>query len=562
VTEDRLLGGLNFEKTIMSGKRQMTQGLLAQAHSGILYCDELNLLDRFLAQHIASALSTSVVNVEREGLSVKVPADFVFIGTYDPDEGEVSAPLADCVSMHVAPVDYLWPHERAELVSRVATFNRDPVAFAGQYASCSMKLRQLVAQARRRLPQVEIRPEDHRRLALTAMQLGVEGNRADLFALRVARASAALSGRTLILEDDLKVAVQLVLLPRMKENPKHEIRNSKQCFPSARDTGVLDFEIRISDFPGGVEDLLIQATDCHLPDKLLHPPQARSAGRGRGRIHHKKGSHPDAMRHNRGRYVGAVASRPGTGTIALDATLRAAAPLQKCRRQSAARDPAKTAVQVSADDLRWKRFKQKAGMLIIFVVDASGSMALNRMNQVKGAVSRLLQEAYQQRDMVALISFRGDRAEVLLPPSRSLERAKRALDAQPVGGGTPLAAGLHAVLDLARRARWKERRQTMLVLLTDGRANVAGQKPETRNQKPTTNNQKIIWEELQLVCAALREESVVSVVFDSQNRFTSSGQVQAIAELLSGHYFYLPRLDAHAIKTVIEGLRGGEGVRG
>jgi len=470
VTEDRLLGGLDLERTIITGRPQVTHGLLAQAHTGVLYVDEINLLDRRLAQHIANALSTGVVSLEREGLSAQVPADFMFIGTYDPGEGGVSPALVDCVGMHVAQLGTLSPQERAELVTRVLAFNRDSQAFAAQYASQSRRLRRLVAEARSYLPEVEIRPEDQRRLALMAWQLGVEGHRADIFALRVARASAAFNGRSLVQEDDLQAALQLVFqwrnaecgmrngrrLPSAIRHPPSAFQRAEiRHLPSAtRNANAANPPSAIR-HPSSTEDLTLPPLDCHLPDDLLNLPHARQASRaliGRGRVSQGRGDRAETMSRIRGRYVGAVAGKSGPGKIALDATLRAAAPLQKWRRQSASTDNSTMAVRITVDDLRWKRFKQKAGMLIIFVVDASGSMALNRINQAKGAVIRLLHVAYRHRDKVALISFRGDRAEVLLPPSQSVELAKRALDAQPVGGGTPLTAGLLTALDLVKRA--------------------------------------------------------------------------------------------------------------
>jgi magnesium chelatase subunit D len=197
---------------------------------------------------------------------------------------------------------------------------------------------------------------------------------------------------------------------------------------------------------------------------------------------------------------------------------------------------------VRASDLRFKEFKQSAGMLVIFGVDASGSMALNRINQAKGALIRLLREAYLHRDRVALLTFRGDRAEVLLPPSRSVELAKRALDALPAGGGTPLAAGLHAALDLARRARHSNLRQALLVLFTDGRPNVA-------------LGQEAIWGELEKVCAVLQSEGVASVVIDTSHHTNSSGGAERLAQLLGGRHVNLPRPDAVAVYDAVSTAR-------
>jgi len=222
--------------------------------------------------------------------------------------------------------------------------------------------------------------------------------------------------------------------------------------------------------------------------------------------------------------------------------LRAAAPQQRRRRASAPEGSRPTAIQIAAHDLRFKQFRQKAGVLLIFAVDASGSMALNRVDQAKGAMLRLLREAYVRRDKIALVGFRGNRAEILLPPSRGVERARRAIDALPVGGGTPLAAGIRAALDLARRARLTGTSQSVLVLLTDGQANVGGPGPGTTQG---------VWQELEQVCLAARAGLQASVVIDTRQRHISSGQANRIAGLLGGKYVYLARPGPDDVHTVV-----------
>jgi len=585
VTEDRLLGGLDLKRTIITGRPQPTQGLLAQAHTGILYVDEINLLDRRLQHHIAAALGSGVVRLEREGTSAAAPADFMFIGSYDPAEGEVSPALADGVALCVTQLGALGPPERVELVTRVMAFNRDPQTFVSQYASHTRRWQRLIASGRNRLPDVEIKTEHGRRLIITAEQLGVEGNRADIFALRVARASAALHGRRLVQEDDVQTAIQLVLFPRARD-VKTVARSPARPLAGelgARGWGARDWwdasgspqprqpsSSQLDQPSATSEEFMIPPTDCRLPSRLLNTPQAAHTVIRQSGADERRGGRSDTINHLRGRYISATKRRPCSGKMALDATLRAAAPQQKRRRLSAGehwgleswrdwfRQPlapnpqpliphSPTAVKITKDDLRWKRFKQKAGLLIVFVVDASGSMALNRMNQAKGAVIRLLQEAYRLRVKVALISFRGDRAEVLLPPSRSIELARRALEREPVGGGTPLAAGLLTALDLAKRAGACSRgiRQTMLVLLTDGQANVA------YAQQGSQRDRQAIRSELEHVCVLLRRVYGSILVMDTQNRFTSGGEGQALAEWLGGRYIYLHGSDAHAVYDAV-----------
>jgi magnesium chelatase subunit D len=564
VTEDRLLGGLNLERTLLTGRRQMTGGLLAKAHGGVLYVDEINLLDRSLTHHIATALDAGMIRFEREGLGAEFLSDFAFIGTYDPVEREVSAPLIDSVGLHVSEAGGLASQERVEMLHRVAAFDRDPPAFAGQYAAETALLQERIAEARGRLPEVDLRPDDQRRLSQAALGLGVEGHRADIFAVRLTRARAALMGRTRVEEEDLEAAVRLVLWPRARvPGPRRAPVQSEGGESSHEPAQSQADESRPA--PGAatpegetvprqqMEDLIAGALPGDLPEEVLSLASVDARKQDSRHASRRTKNPVETTSWNRGRFVRAVARKPEGGKIALGATLRAAAPSQVLRRRSAWADSNKPAIQVAAGDLRFKQFKQKAGILIVFAVDASGSMAHNRISQAKGAVLGLLRQAYLNRDRVALLSFRGDRAEVLLPPSRSVERAKRALEAIPVGGGTPLAAGLRGALDLARRARHSDVRQALLVLFTDGRANVAWESGRTGGRDG-------IWRELEEVCAALRFERVASVVVDTRRRVLSKGDVERLVKLLGGGYVRLSRPDAAAVcdtvATVAETLRG------
>jgi len=547
ITEDRLLGSLDLELTLATGRRQLKPGLLNEAHGGVLYVDSFNLLDNSVINHLGCALSDGQVVLEREGLSGVYPADFLLVGTYDPSEGEVPPSLSDRVGLLVTEGPSQSSDARTEILSRVAHYERDPSGFARQYEESTVMLRALIASSRERLPAVQVTAADQRRLMLLAVQLGVEGNRADIFALRAARASAALAGRAQIEEEDLETAVKLVLAPRALVIPtpptpedEREAQSSSvaQPPPPAPEDHASEPPNTQHSAPNtqSFEQLLIQALDTPLPQGLLAVPRRFQRGSS-------VGSRGETLNRSRGRYVKSTPGRPGDGKIAVDATLRAAAPAQVLRRRSGAGK----AIIVEPGDLRFKRFKQKAGMLFIFAVDASGSMALNRMNQAKGALGRLLKEAYVHRDKVALLSFRGQQADLLLPPSQSVERAKRSLDALPVGGGTPLAAGLLAALNLAKRARGAGIRQVMLVLFTDGRANV-GLKTDAadlfiRRQK--------IQEELEQVGAALQREAVTSLIVDTQIHFTSRGEGRRLADLLGGRYVYLPRASTAEVSEAV-----------
>ncbi|MEW6730194.1 MAG: magnesium chelatase ATPase subunit D [Acidobacteriota bacterium] len=543
VTLDRLLGGLDLECTLASGTRQVSRGLLARANGGTLYIDQINLLDRTVANQITAALSTGTVHLEREGLSEIHSAEFLLIGTYDPAEGKLAASLLDRIGLFISPVASASPDIRAEIAARVLAKDISPTAFIDEERLELSLWQGVIAQARTLLSQIVLSRNDLYKLSQAAIALGVEGNRADIFAMRVARASAALAGRQVITDEDLEAALHFVLIPRAttlpstQQNRKPEKESPQQSDKDNESTDELPLDQyeRLS-----AEELIIKALDSPLPEGLLTLP-------GRSVRRSATGSRGETINRIRGRYVKSVAGKPSEGKIALDATLRAAALHQQTRRQNINAKDRRTVI-IKPVDLHLKRFQQKAGALFIFVVDASGSMALHRINQAKGALTRLLQQAYIHRDKVALISFRGTHADVILPPSQSVERAKRALDALPVGGGTPLVTGLLAGLDLARRARRAGTRQIMLLLFTDGRVNVGLHTAEIADRAA---RRYAIEKELVPIAAALHQETVDLVVVDTENRFISDGAGKTLAKLLGGRYIYLPRISTTAMSDTM-----------
>jgi len=531
-TEDSVLGGLDLEATLAAGRRVIARGLLARAHGGVLYADGLNLLDERAIAHLISALSDGVVRVERDGLSEVHPARFLLVGTYDPVEGEVRRGLLDRIGLIVPLLPQTGERERAEVVQRNLAHPPN-----GDAEDETTMLRAMIADAREHLPTVHIAEEQMQALVQTALSLGVEGNRADVFAVQAALAKAALDGREAVDDDDLKLAVRLVLLPRATRMPAQETpeQRERETTPHAQ-----------GDQPGDpntpnpaqatLEELLLEAAAVDLPAGLLDLPFAgkqRSHGSSRGA----------ALSSRRGRFVRAVAGDPRGQRIALLPTLIAAAPWQKVRR---AERNVGARLDIRREDIRVKRFRDKAGTLYIFVVDASGSMAINRMREAKGAVVRLLQDAYVHRDQVGLIAFRGQQAQVLLEPSQSVERAKRALDVLPTGGGTPLASALLAAWRMAQQARARGIAQVTLVLMTDGRGNVP-----LRAAPAAPPSRAEIQAELQQIATCIRAEGIQAVVIDTQVNYLSQGEAARLASWLGGRYVYLPNAKAAQIAMTV-----------
>jgi magnesium chelatase subunit D len=560
ITEDRLLGGLELEQTLATGKRQVSRGLLARAHGRVLYVEDVNLLDANTVAHVAHALDCRRVPLEREGISAIHEADFMFLGTFNPAEGEPSALLRDRIALIVNSNAEGSVDEKVEMIARTFRFDSDTSSLEEDFAFETAEIKSAIETARVLLPRVAVSKDQVRQIALVAMRLGVEGNRADVFALKAARANAALAGRDDVNEDDLIVAIQLVLAPRATTLPSAKAQEERDEESPAEEPVDDDHAIERGDrkrepLSDSIEDILLRSIDARFPEEAISASHrtTRSPRAGTGKRFKASPS-------TRGRYVSSITRRTRDARVAVDATLRASAPFQLARRggrettderidesgshAESVTDVPPPRVKIHPDDLRFKQFKHRSGILFILAVDSSGSMAFNRMAQAKGALTRLLQQAYLHRDKVSLISFRGAGAEVLLAPTRSVEVAKRLLDALPAGGGTPLSAGVVKAIELARFARVKGTQRAMLVLFTDGRANV----PLRGDRTPPFGS---IEDELRHLGALLGSEEITSIVVDTKLRFVSNGEGESLARILGARYVYLPRSDALTVHRAI-----------
>jgi magnesium chelatase subunit D len=511
--EEALLGGLDLEATLARGARVVRHGLLARADGGLLAAEDCNLLPEGTVNLLLGALDAGEVRIEREGLSLRSPCRLRLVATFDPAEGPPRAHLLDRVGL-IVPLPRLAPAgARGEIVRR----HLSPAA--DLWEEDLAVLRDVIAVARASLGDIRLSEPQARELTRAAVALGVQGHRADLFAQLAARASAALALRDTVQREDLELAVRLVLVPRATQQPTAPPTEP----PPATETPPQSSEDSPPDPPteppadGDVEltEEVLAALAIDLPDVLATLP-FRSARGGRSG---SRGSTDGT----RGRHVTSVPGTPREGRLDVIATLRAAARWQRLRPHGVRR------VVVRGEDIRIKRFRDKAGALFVFAVDASGSMALNRMRQAKGAVHALLERAYVNRDRVALMSFRGQGAELLLPPTGSVELLRRAVDQIPTGGGTPLAATLVAALEVAQQARRRGLHNVVLVLLTDARANV-GLKADRAG----------VEEELRQLALLTAASGLKALVIDTQRSYLSQGSAQKLATWLGGQYLYLP----------------------
>jgi magnesium chelatase subunit D len=542
VTEDRLLGGLNLEMALATGKRVIEKGLLAKANGGVLYVDSLNLLDSMISAQLIDTISRGAVVIEREGLSAVHEAKFMLVATFDPSDGEVRMGLLDRIGIIVPFSAQSTAEVRAEVVRCVRAKELEHATDHAEAEQEETALRALILAARADLKKVVLYDEQLEALVQTALELGVEGNRADVFAAKVAVANAALNGETEVGDDDLKLAAKLVLLPRATRIPEKEEEPIESIAPpqtpppeNGNNEESQTNEPQLPS-PEDLSNMLLETIETVLPESMLN---LNFAQQRKG----KSGKRGVAENKRRGKYIRAVSGSLQEGKLALIPTLMAAAPWQRTRRTEP-QGRVKNRLIIKKEDIRIKRFRDKAGTLFVFVVDSSGSMALNRMRQAKGAVSHLLQSAYIHRDQVALVAFRGKKAEVLLPPSQSVERAKRELDVLLTGGGTPLASALLTAWKTIVQMRDKSNLQATLVLITDGRANVALDQSQGDREK--------IQKELNELSALIRSDNIHSIVIDTQMNFLTKGEAQQLAQKLGGKYVYLPNARAEQIAQAVQ----------
>jgi magnesium chelatase subunit D len=534
--EERLAGGLDLPATLAAGRPVLQQGLLSAADGGVVVAAMAERLAPATAAQVAAALDSGQVRIERDGLSATAPARFALVAL-DEAEGDdhaLAAALADRLALWL-PLQRLGWRDAPQ-----------PAAVA-DWADA-------VAEARRSLPEVVVPEALITALTAATLALGVDSPRAAWAAVRLARASAALFGRAVAIADDADRAAALVLAPRatrLPPPPEAEAADEpEQAAPpppsdSPTDPPAGEPPPASPDDAQPLEDRVLEAATAAIPAGLLAQLLHGDGPRSRGARGGKAGA-ASASRH-RGRPLGARRGPPVQGArLHLVATLRAAAPWQPLRRQAWAASPARAGraqgprVHVRPDDFHVRRFAEKQGTTTVFAVDASGSSALHRLAEAKGAVELLLAECYVRRDEVAVVAFRGRDAELLLAPTRSLVRARRALAGLPGGGGTPLAAGIELALRVAAQVR-RDGAAPLVVMLTDGRANVTRAGQGGRAQAA---------EEALAAAKRLRAFGAQCLLVDTSVRPEPAAAALALA--MGARYLALPQADAQALHRAVQ----------
>jgi magnesium chelatase subunit D len=578
-TEDRVAGGIDFSLAVRTGARAMQQGLLARAHNGFLYVDEVNLLDDHIVDIILDPAASGTNRIEREGISFCHEAQFILVGTMNPEEGELRPQLLDRFGLCVEVSSIHDMEKRILLMEKKEAYDADPERFSKQYQTDAKSLSDRIIQGKKLLDQVEF-PEDLRAfVADLCSSSHVAGHRADLVIEQAASALAAFCGNTRVGMDEVTQVAPFALIHRKRDpmppppppdhdhNQESNKENNPQTEPdpphppspeNGPDKQPEDVEDTRppEEIPPEEQAKEPEETDTSEPEnagddsardevlekifeigetfrvKPFTAPKDRMLRRGSG----KRSRSRTAAK--QGRYVRSTLPR-GNPDIAFDATLRAAAPYQMQRRNASG-----LAVILEDRDIRKKIREKRIGNFLLFVVDASASMgARGRMSASKGAIMSLLLDAYQKRDKVAMVTFRQQEAWVNLPPTTSVELAGKLLAEMPVGGRTPLSAGLVKGYELMKIHLLKEpEARPMAILITDGRGNVP------------LGNQSPVKESLALAEKMAKEKRIQFIVVDSESQGALTfGLARKLAENLSARYFKIQDLKVNHLVDIAKG---------
>ena len=539
-TEDRVIGSLDLQKVLADGEHAFSPGLLARAHGGVLYVDEVNLLHDHLVDVLLDAAAMCRVHIERDGISHSHDARFVLIGTMNPEEGELRPQLLDRFGLTVDVRASRDVDTRTAVIRARMDYESDPAAFVARYADEEAALAGRIAAARSVVGAVTLGDNELRQIAALCAAFDVDGMRADLVVARTAVAHAAWRGADAVTTEDIRIAAELALPHRRRRDPFDE---------PGLDPGTLEQALADAagpppepdpDPPGGGNP---GPTETEAPqgdsgtatpaprDRPSAPPAPvfrtralRVPGVGEGTPGRRS-----RARNRTGAAVGVSPDDAGDG-LHLFATMLAAA--------GSATGPGR--IRPSADDVRRAVREGREGNLVVFVVDASGSMAArDRMSAVSGAALSLLRDAYQRRDQVAVITFRGNEAAVLLSPTSSAHIAGRRLNTFDTGGRTPLAAGLLAARDLVARQKVRDRaRRALVVVLTDGRA-TGGPDPLGRSR---------------IAAARLRAEGAAAVVVDCETSYIRLGLAGELAGWLGAPVLRLEQLRAEHLSDAVRSV--------
>ena len=581
VTEDMLFGSIDIEYAVSKGQKRFAPGILARANENVLYIDEVNLLRQELLLAVLDANAAGMNQVERDGISFTHPVQLTVLATMNPEEGVLPQHILDRFGMYVDVASEMELEQRVKIMRQALAYGSDVASFREEYATVTQELRAKIARALELLPQIQLSDAMLILAAQMVSQALCAGHRAEIYLLEAAKALAALAGRAYVLPKDVEEAAQFVLPHRMRKPPEPQEPEASEQDSSEQDEdesennddeaqdntednsrddnnlpppplnndeddGAADDEQdeneqeqKDEQEPQHNNDQLApeeQIADIdksfRLPKMLLDLGKDRNIRRGSGK---RSSTRTDLKQ---GRYVRAELPKAKVEDLAFDATIRAAAPFQKMREDNGC------ALNIKQEDLRQKVREKRIGNTFLFAVDASGSMgARERMRAVKGAIFYMLQEAYQKRDRVGMIAFRRQKAELLLPITRSVDLAQKCLAELPTGGKTPLADGLAVALQtLSMLNKHDSELEPILVLVTDGRANAT----EADGGDPVASALKM--------AERIGKAKITSVVIDTESDFIKLGLAKRIAAAMGANYYTLQRLTKESLIHIVRNL--------
>lgn len=554
VTEDRLFGTIDTEKAIYSGQKKLYPGIINEADQGVLYLDDANLLREDLLDSILNIAEVGAYQLERDGLSLRCDTSFTIIAAINPESGMLSGACLDQFGLFVNVDNIHDENTRVEILKRTISFEKDRASFCNLWKLENEKIKKAIHSAMSLLPKVVVSSAMIQLASVYALKAHVSGHRADIYLIEAARALAALAERRYVLPKDLEKAAEFVLPHRMRKNCEQELPQSDEPEDSDKNDIEKDQESEnnnlgddgedpsrnhivevtgnggnndesssdMPEFPQGADDEKVDSADLHviLPPLWIQNEKKQFTPKGSGKRNITRSDE------RQGRYVKAGIPKGETHDIAIDATLRAAAPHQKGRQSNGC------AVVIRHEDIRRKQREKRTGNIFLFLVDASGSMgARERMKAVKGVVFKMLADAYQKRDRVGMIAFRRDRAEVLLPITRSIEFAQKKLAALPTGGKTPLAQGLIKAEDMLDRLYKQDPLQDpVLILITDGRA--------TNSLNKNTDPVRDALSEAERI----GHRHMLAAVIDTESGFIKLGLAKELAQKMGASYFHVDKI--------------------
>ena len=580
VTEDMLFGSIDIEYAVSKGQKRFAPGILARANENVLYIDEVNLLRQELLLAVLDANAAGMNQVERDGISFTHPVHLTVLATMNPEEGVLPQHILDRFGMYVDVASEMELEQRVKIMRQALAYGSDVASFREEYATVTQELRAKIARALELLPQIQLSDAMLILAAQMVSQALCAGHRAEIYLLEAAKALAALAGRAYVLPKDVEEAAQFVLPHRMRKPPEPQEPEASEQDSSEQDED--EFENNDDEAQDNTEDNSREDNSLppppldnnddgaaddeqdkneqdekdaqepkqnndqlapeeqiadidksfRLPKMLLDLGKDRNIRRGSGK---RSTTRTDLKQ---GRYVRAELPKAKVEDLAFDATIRAAAPFQKMREDNGC------ALNIKQEDLRQKVREKRIGNTFLFAVDASGSMgARERMRAVKGAIFYMLQEAYQKRDRVGMIAFRRQKAELLLPITRSVDLAQKCLAELPTGGKTPLADGLAVALQtLSMLNKHDSELEPILVLVTDGRANAT----EADGGDPVASALKM--------AERIGKAKITSVVIDTESDFIKLGLAKRVAAAMGANYYTLQRLTKDSIIRIVRNL--------